>query len=40
MRLRQLNCEYAQSYMFSPPLTPEVARRRLQDRMVGFKRAS
>ncbi|RYE70900.1 MAG: EAL domain-containing protein, partial [Hyphomicrobiales bacterium] len=38
-RLRQLNCEYAQSYMFSPPLTPEVARRRLQDRMVGFKRA-
>jgi EAL domain-containing protein (putative c-di-GMP-specific phosphodiesterase class I) len=31
-RLRQLNCEYAQSYMFSPPLTAEEARRRLQDR--------
>ncbi|WP_244487694.1 MULTISPECIES: sensor domain-containing phosphodiesterase [unclassified Aureimonas] len=39
VRLRQLNCEYAQSYMFSPPLTPDVARRRLQDRSVGFKRA-
>ncbi|KQT54983.1 diguanylate cyclase [Aureimonas sp. Leaf454] len=40
VRLRQLNCEYAQSYMFSPPLPPEIARRRLQDKMVGFKRAS
>ncbi|WP_062203093.1 EAL domain-containing protein [Aureimonas sp. AU12] len=31
-RLRQLNCEYAQSYMFAPPLTAEEARRRLQER--------
>ncbi|WP_062221989.1 EAL domain-containing protein [Aureimonas sp. D3] len=31
-RLRQLNCEYVQSFMFSPPLTAEEARRRLQDR--------
>ncbi|GGD08282.1 EAL domain-containing protein [Aureimonas glaciei] len=39
VRLRQLQCEYAQSYMFAPPLTPEAARRRLQDRQMGLKRA-
>lgn len=39
VRLRQLRCEYAQSYMFAPPLTPEAARRRLQDRQMGLKRA-
>ncbi|MBC8128912.1 MAG: EAL domain-containing protein, partial [Rhizobiaceae bacterium] len=38
-RLRQLECEYAQSYMFSPPLTPEQARRKLQDKQIGLKRA-
>ena len=38
LRLRQLHCEYAQSYMFSPPLTPEAARRRLQDKQMGLKR--
>ena len=39
VRLRQLHCEYAQSYMYSQPLTPEMARRRLQDKQIGLKRA-
>ncbi|HDZ73377.1 MAG TPA: EAL domain-containing protein [Aurantimonas coralicida] len=38
--LRQLNCEYAQSFMFSQPLTAEQARKALHDHMVGLKRAS
>ncbi|MCB8839163.1 EAL domain-containing protein [Aurantimonas sp. VKM B-3413] len=40
VQLRQLNCEYAQSFMFSPPLTFEAASRMLSDRMNGMKRAS
>ena len=39
MRLRQLHCEFAQSYMFAPPLTAEAARRRLQERQTAFERA-
>ncbi|SDO08684.1 PAS domain S-box-containing protein/diguanylate cyclase (GGDEF) domain-containing protein [Aureimonas jatrophae] len=37
-KLKLLNCEYAQSYLYAPPLSAEEARRRLQERQV--KRAS
>ncbi|WP_102959892.1 sensor domain-containing phosphodiesterase [Mangrovicella endophytica] len=39
VQLRQLNCEYAQSYLYAPPLTVEQARKRLQERSIGLKRA-
>jgi EAL domain-containing protein (putative c-di-GMP-specific phosphodiesterase class I) len=37
--LRQLNCEFAQSFLFSQPLTVDQARKMLLDQM-GVKRAS
>ncbi|MEX6506299.1 EAL domain-containing protein [Jiella sp. M17.18] len=40
VQLRQLNCEYAQSFAFSPPLSIDAVTRLLQDRMNGMKRAS
>ncbi|KQT88536.1 diguanylate cyclase [Aurantimonas sp. Leaf443] len=38
VQLRQLNCEFAQSFRYSPPLTVEQARKLLQDRAMGLKR--
>ncbi|MEF2553113.1 EAL domain-containing protein [Aurantimonas sp. A2-1-M11] len=40
MQLRQLGCEYAQSFKFSPPLSSDQVRKILDDRAVGLKRAS
>ncbi|MCQ0989157.1 EAL domain-containing protein [Jiella marina] len=40
VQLRQLNCEYAQSFAFSPPLSFEMAKRLLVDRSASLKRAS
>ncbi|MBO0904579.1 EAL domain-containing protein [Jiella sonneratiae] len=40
VQLKQLNCEYAQSFAFSPPLNFEMARRLLVDRSASLKRAS
>ena len=40
IQLRQLGCEYAQSFAFSPPLAFEMARRLLVDRSASLKRAS
>lgn len=40
MQLRQLGCEYAQSFKFSPPLGSDQVRKILDDRAVGLRRAS
>ena len=40
MQLRQLGCEFAQSFKFSPPLGSDQVRKILDDRAVGLKRAS
>ncbi|ORE97429.1 EAL domain-containing protein [Aurantimonas sp. 22II-16-19i] len=40
VQLRQLGCEYAQSFAFSPPINFEMARRLLVDRSASLKRAS
>ncbi|MFD2238592.1 putative bifunctional diguanylate cyclase/phosphodiesterase [Aureimonas populi] len=39
-RLKAMKCEYAQSFMFAPPLAPEEARRLLQERHQTLPKAS